>query len=55
MTGPSLRERAASVTRYHSIELAPGFVTPGIDSGDRLDLLKLPTDLRGRTVHAGAR
>ncbi|MDQ3676028.1 MAG: DUF1698 domain-containing protein [Actinomycetota bacterium] len=25
-------------------------MTPGIDSGDRLDLLKLPTDLRGKTV-----
>ena len=35
----------------HSIELAPGVVTPGLDATrDRLDLLQIPADLRGRSV-----
>jgi len=45
---------AAEVERirwFHSIELAPGLVTPGHDdTRGRLDLLRIPDDLTGRTV-----
>ena len=51
VTGPSLRERAADIKWFHSIELEPGLVTPGYGvTRERLHLLKLPVDLRGRTV-----
>jgi tRNA (mo5U34)-methyltransferase len=51
VTGPSLRERAADIKWFHSIELEPGLVTPGYDvTRDRLDLLKIPADLSGKSV-----
>jgi tRNA (mo5U34)-methyltransferase len=36
---------------FHTIELEPGVVTPGIDdTRERLDHLRIPQDLSGRTV-----
>ena len=47
----SVRRRAADIKWFHSIELEPGFVTPGYDvTRDRLDPLRIPADLRGKTV-----
>jgi tRNA (mo5U34)-methyltransferase len=46
-----LRRRAAAIRWFHSIEIAPGLVTPGLDdTKDRVDILKLPADLSGRSV-----
>ena len=46
-----LRRRAGEIRWFHSIELAPGLVTPGLDdTRRRVDLLRLPGDLAGRTV-----
>jgi tRNA (mo5U34)-methyltransferase len=48
---PELRDQAARVNWFHSIELAPGLTTSGIDpTADRLHLLRLPADLSGKTV-----
>jgi tRNA (mo5U34)-methyltransferase len=45
-----LRAEAARVTWFHSIELAPGLVTPGLaDTREQLARLHLP-DLSGKTV-----
>ena len=47
----TLAERAAQVRWFHSIELAPGLVTPGLDdTRARVGVLRLPADLTGRTV-----
>jgi tRNA (mo5U34)-methyltransferase len=46
-----IRERAAGIRWFHSIELAPGFVTEGLDdTSRRVDVLHLPASLAGRTV-----
>jgi tRNA (mo5U34)-methyltransferase len=46
----ALREQVAAVNWFHSIELAPGFVTPGrADTAAQLPRLHLP-DLAGKTV-----
>lgn len=46
-----LRDRIDQIDWFHSIELAPGVVTPGHGSTrDRLDHLRIPEDLRGKTV-----
>lgn len=46
-----LRRRVAAVDWFHSIELAPGLVTPGRDvTARRLGILRLPEDLSGQTV-----
>jgi len=46
----SLADRVAAIDWFHSIELAPGLVTPGRDdTSARLDVLRLP-DLQGQTV-----
>jgi tRNA (mo5U34)-methyltransferase len=46
-----LQEQLAAIRWFHSIELAPGVVTPGQDpTAERLDLLHIPSDLSGRTV-----
>jgi tRNA (mo5U34)-methyltransferase len=51
VTEHSVRERAADINWFHSIELEPGFVTPGYAvTRDRLELLKIPNDLTGKTV-----
>src|SRR5687767_4094129 len=45
-----LRDRMAGIRWFHSIELAPGVVTPGLDdTRRRVDVLALP-DLAGRSV-----
>jgi tRNA (mo5U34)-methyltransferase len=45
-----LREEAAEIEWFHSIELAPGLVTPGLaDTGAQVPRLHLP-DLTGKTV-----
>ena len=47
---PELRAEAQRVRWFHSIELAPGFVTPGAaDTRAQIPRLHLP-DLRGKTV-----
>jgi tRNA (mo5U34)-methyltransferase len=47
----TLEQRVREIEWFHSIELAPGLVTPGRDdTRARLDVLKLPPDLRGKTV-----
>jgi tRNA (mo5U34)-methyltransferase len=49
--GPSLRDQAAAVNWFHSIELAPGVVTTGADdTRKRVDILQIPAELSGRTV-----
>jgi tRNA (mo5U34)-methyltransferase len=46
-----LQERVGQVRWFHSIELQPGVVTPGLDvTRDRLDLLAIPQDLSGKSV-----
>lgn len=46
-----LRARAAEIDWFHSIELAPGFVTAGADDTPaRLGMFELPDDLSGRSV-----
>jgi tRNA (mo5U34)-methyltransferase len=46
-----LRTQIDQITWFHSIALAPGVVTPGLDATrDRLDLLRIPADLRGKSV-----
>lgn len=46
-----IRERAADIRWFHSIELVPGFTTPGLDAtSERVDVLHLPARLEGRTV-----
>jgi tRNA (mo5U34)-methyltransferase len=46
-----LRRRAADIRWFHSIELAPGFKTPGLDdTAERVGVLHLPESLRGKTV-----
>lgn len=46
-----LRRRIDEIRWFHTIELAPGVVTPGVDdTRERLDILRLPADLTGRTV-----
>jgi len=46
-----LQAQIDQITWFHSIELAPCVVTPGLDATrDRLDLLQIPADLRGRSV-----
>jgi tRNA (mo5U34)-methyltransferase len=46
-----VRRRVDEIRWFHSIELAPGVITPGFDdTRRRLDLLRLPADLSGRTV-----
>jgi tRNA (mo5U34)-methyltransferase len=46
-----LREQIAAIRWFHAIELAPGITTPAAEATrDRLDLLKLPEDLSGKTV-----
>jgi tRNA (mo5U34)-methyltransferase len=46
-----LREQVAAIRWFHTIELAPGIATPAPEvTRDRLDLLKLPADLSGKTV-----
>jgi tRNA (mo5U34)-methyltransferase len=46
-----MRERAAAIKWFHSIELAPGFKTPGLDdTAERVGVLHLPVSLQGKTV-----
>ena len=46
-----LRAEAARVNWFHSIELAPGFVTPGrTDTRAQVERLHLPASLAGKTV-----
>lgn len=46
-----LRRRVGEIRWFHSIELAPGVVTPGLDdTRRRVGVLHLPSDLAGRTV-----
>ena len=46
-----LAAQAKSIDWFHSIELAPGLTTPGRDdTGQRLDILRIPPDLRDKTV-----
>ncbi len=47
----ALTAEIAAIKWFHSIEVAAGITTPGIDATcDRLDLLRLPADLSGKTV-----
>jgi tRNA (mo5U34)-methyltransferase len=51
MASEELREAVAAIEWFHSIELAPGLVTPGRDdTSARVDVLRLPADLRGKSV-----
>jgi tRNA (mo5U34)-methyltransferase len=48
---PTLAQEAAGIRWYHTIDLAPGLRTPGFDeTAQRLDILRIPTDLSGRSV-----
>ena len=47
----TLEDRVRQIDWFHSIELAPGLVTPGRDdTARRLEILGLPDDLTGRSV-----
>lgn len=49
--GATLASRVEAIDWFHSIELAPGLVTPGRDdTRRRVGVLGLPADLGGRTV-----
>jgi tRNA (mo5U34)-methyltransferase len=51
MTDVTLRDRAAGLRWYHTIDLGGGVVTPGVDdSALRLGRLDLPASLAGQTV-----
>ena len=46
-----LRARVDAIRWFHTIELAPGVVTPGLDdTRERVDVLRLPPSLAGKTV-----
>jgi tRNA (mo5U34)-methyltransferase len=47
-----LQEQIAAINWFHSVELAPGIVTPGAagSTRDQLRIMKIPDDLSGRTV-----
>lgn len=46
-----LKREVGSIRWFHSIELAPGLVTQGLDdTRERVDILQIPEDLSGRTV-----
>lgn len=49
-TDDELRSAIAECYWYHSIELRPGIITPGIVSGDVLPFYQIPPDLSGKTV-----
>jgi tRNA (mo5U34)-methyltransferase len=47
----ALRDEVAAIKWFHTIELAPGLTTPGLDpTHERLDILKMPESLAGRSV-----
>jgi tRNA (mo5U34)-methyltransferase len=47
----SLADEIAQIRWFHSIEVRPGVVTPGFDdTSARVDILRLPADLRGWSV-----
>ncbi|HVN52046.1 MAG TPA: DUF1698 domain-containing protein [Acidimicrobiales bacterium] len=51
MTSSDLRARVADIQWYHTMELAPGVRTPGVnDPLQSIERLHLPADLSGRTV-----
>jgi tRNA (mo5U34)-methyltransferase len=51
LSDADLREQIARVKWFHAIELRAGVSTPAADpTGARLDLLKIPTDLSGKSV-----
>jgi len=46
-----IKARVNSINWYHSIEVAPGVVTPGLyDPTPLLDLIGFPKDLSGKTI-----
>jgi tRNA (mo5U34)-methyltransferase len=51
LTERELREQVGQIKWFHAIELAPGLITPAPErTAERLDLLRIPADLSGRTV-----
>jgi tRNA (mo5U34)-methyltransferase len=51
MANDTLHRRVGEIDWFHSIELAPGLVTPGRDAtAERVDILRLPESLAGQTV-----
>ncbi len=51
LSAAELREEISRIRWFHAIELRPGLVTPAPErTSDRLDLLRIPADLSGRTV-----
>ncbi|MDQ6806067.1 MAG: tRNA 5-methoxyuridine(34)/uridine 5-oxyacetic acid(34) synthase CmoB [Actinomycetota bacterium] len=52
MDTQTLQEQISTVKWFHSIELAPGVITPGAagSSLNQLRVMKIPADLSGRTV-----
>jgi len=47
----ALRDEIAAIKWFHTIDLGNGVTTPGLDpTGDRLDILRIPESLAGRTV-----
>ncbi len=46
-----LRDQVAAIKWFHTIELAPGLRTTGRDpTHERLDILRIPPSLEGKTV-----
>jgi len=51
LTDAQLRERVGEINWFHSIELRPGISTPAAErTAERLDLLRIPRELSGKTV-----
>jgi tRNA (mo5U34)-methyltransferase len=52
LSDKALQEQISSINWFHSIELAPGIITPGAAGAtrDQLRVMKIPRDLSGRTV-----
>lgn len=47
----ALRDQVDAIDWFHTIKLAPGLTTPGSDpTQDRLDILRIPPSLAGKTV-----
>jgi hypothetical protein len=50
LSDEELRARVAEIAWYHSIELRPRIVTPGVEETARVGFIGLPANLTGATV-----
>lgn len=51
MSSTALQDDVQRIRWFHSIDLGGGLVTPGLErTADRLEILRIPDDLRGKSV-----